>query len=115
MEFRRGATHELLQRGAALDVIKGSWRWLGAGYRRYVEVEMRNAVRLSRLLVTLRETESPGGGPDAQPWKVGNAKKPVEMLQLRVHERPERNPPPPLEARKFFALYLHWVVKVYLT
>ena len=57
-DFHLGASQELLQTGNSLDVINVSGCWWGSGFRRYVDLEMDSAFRISRFLIVVSDSDS---------------------------------------------------------
>ena len=56
--FRRGATHELQVSGGSSDTIKGAGRWHGVGFRSYVDTQLTDALKVSRILAKGTNSDS---------------------------------------------------------
>ena len=59
--FRRGATQNLPPGGASADSLKSAGRWVGMGFRSYIDAEMTDALKISRLITRLSDSESDDG------------------------------------------------------
>ena len=56
--FRRGATKELQMAEQSTDVIKGAGCWAGMGFRSYVDTQMTGALKISRLITRIADSDS---------------------------------------------------------
>ena len=56
--FRRGATQEMQLAEASTETIKTAGCWRGVGFRSYVDTQMTDALKISRLVAHLADTDS---------------------------------------------------------
>ena len=56
--FRRGATQELQVSGGSSGTIKGAGCWRGMGFRSYVDTQLTDALKVSRILARATNSDS---------------------------------------------------------
>ena len=59
--FRRGATQEIEIAGGPTDQIKGAGCWMGMGFRPYVDTQLTDALKVSRLIARPSKSDSEEG------------------------------------------------------
>ena len=58
--FRRGATQELQAPGGSPDTIKGAGCWHGMGFRSYIDTQLTDALKVSRIVANATNSDSEG-------------------------------------------------------
>ena len=56
--FRRGATQELEMAEQSKEVIQGAGCWRGMGFRSYIDTQMTDALKISRLVTRITDSDS---------------------------------------------------------
>lgn len=69
--FRRGATQELQISGNPDATLKRAGCWRGMGFRRYIDTQLTDALKIPRLISRPTDPDS-DGGPDA-PTNIARA------------------------------------------
>ena len=83
--FRRCATREILETGAALGVIISSGTCAAAGYRAYLDLQMGEALNISSLLIESIGSDS-GETDDEPPATIGRLRNGGDTSQKKYTE-----------------------------